>query len=459
MRSSRAPTDPRLSRLPTVRPATPKRTRSSLYPQIQTSSPPSTTPQTKALNALATSPITPLRQPSNPRTSEIHETNGTGARIGSVIGVEDGAVTMTGSGNNANFNQQLPPLPQQLTPLNPTEFPFFTSQKQKDFLKALKGTRREFTRLNKVNKSLNNVNESMAALLFGLNINAWCVHFDESPTTKTWGIKEEIDLVDSKISNLKKKIQDLQNQKRNTDRSKMPPPANPTGNSGNGGGGNRRIFSGSSVSSTGTSIMRRQAAARARSMNGGPSASARNARGNNMNTKVPKTPLKTPIRRSATHPQQRVQPQSQRRQQLQQPQQQQQQSTSTSTSAQNPTPNTPARTPSLNKVRPRYMDFTLGTPGYSASTKNASRRYSSIPVRNAPGSLRLNSAERRHTESFETFLSDDNDNSSVNGGGAGSAGFGSSSGRRASRIPVPSNSRFLKKGNDGWKVKGRQPFR
>ncbi|GME82455.1 unnamed protein product [Ambrosiozyma monospora] len=222
MRLSRAPTEPRLSRLPTVRSTTPKRPRSSLYPQLQPSSPPSATPQTKALNALATSPITPLRRASNPRTSELPDV----VRPGSAIGVEDGANT------NGNI-QQLPPLPQQLTPLNPTEFPFFTTQKQKDFLKALKGTRKELTMLNKVNKSLNNVNESMAALLFGLNINAWCVHFDESPTTKTWGIKEEIDLVDSKIVNLKKKIQDLQNQKRNSDRVKMPPPANPT--TGNGG--------------------------------------------------------------------------------------------------------------------------------------------------------------------------------------------------------------------------------
>ncbi|GMF07277.1 unnamed protein product [Ambrosiozyma monospora] len=110
------------------------------------------------------------------------------------------------------------------------------------------------------------------------------------------------------------------------------------------------------------------------------------------------------------------------------------------------------------------MDFTLGTPGYSASTKSASRRYSSIPVRKAPGSLRLNSAERRHTESFDTFLSDDNDNDHSNdhsndhGSVTGGIG-GSSSGRRASRIPVSSNSRFLKKNNDSWKVKGRQPFR
>ncbi|KAF6005593.1 hypothetical protein HII13_005424 [Brettanomyces bruxellensis] len=68
--------------------------------------------------------------------------------------------------------------------------------------------------------SLSDFNESLGSLLMGLNVNAWCVHFENAPNSNTWkqwkelqNVNREIDKYEAKIKNLKQEISGTRTKK------------------------------------------------------------------------------------------------------------------------------------------------------------------------------------------------------------------------------------------------------
>lgn len=64
--------------------------------------------------------------------------------------------------------------------------------------------------LRSANNSLSDFNESLGSLLMGLNVNAWCVHFENAPTAGTLDDWKELKHLDNEISEYESKIEQLE---------------------------------------------------------------------------------------------------------------------------------------------------------------------------------------------------------------------------------------------------------
>ncbi|GME75359.1 unnamed protein product [[Candida] boidinii] len=95
---------------------------------------------------------------------------------------------------------------------NEYEFPFFDNSMQDDISDNLESINNNICKLNKINASLVNFNESFGSFLFGLSVNAWCVNFEERPTSVTWEKKFKLNKLNSEISSLQDKVSILEDE-------------------------------------------------------------------------------------------------------------------------------------------------------------------------------------------------------------------------------------------------------
>ncbi|KAH3668699.1 hypothetical protein OGAPHI_002453 [Ogataea philodendri] len=178
------------SRLPVVRPATPNQHRRSMRSSNLIGT--STSPAGKQQHYPLSSPYNSQHQPPGLSTpgSLGHSDGNEGGSDGGVVGE--------------------------------SELPFFDKARQFEFIDHLDSIHMKLLRLNEIHESLTNFNESFGSFLFGLNINAWCVNFEEAPTPKTWSQKQQADEIQAKIDALTTEIGKLDRERK--DRSVMPPP-------------------------------------------------------------------------------------------------------------------------------------------------------------------------------------------------------------------------------------------
>ncbi|OWB59837.1 hypothetical protein B5S29_g702 [[Candida] boidinii] len=95
---------------------------------------------------------------------------------------------------------------------NEYEFPFFDNSMQDDISDNLESINNNISKLNSINDSLVNFNESFGSFLFGLSVNAWCVNFEERPTSVTWEKKFKLNKLNSEINSLQDKISILEDE-------------------------------------------------------------------------------------------------------------------------------------------------------------------------------------------------------------------------------------------------------
>ncbi|KAG7691464.1 hypothetical protein KL930_001180 [Ogataea haglerorum] len=179
------------SRLPIVRPATPNQNRRSMRSSnlIGTSTSPASKQQHYPLSS-------PYRSQHNPPSLS---TPGSLAQSDSTEAAQDGAPA---SGES--------------------DLPFFDKARQFEFIDHLDSIHMKLLKLNEIHESLTNFNESFGSFLFGLNINAWCVNFEEAPIPKTWNQKQQLDEIQAKIDSLQAEVEKLERERK--DRTTMPPP-------------------------------------------------------------------------------------------------------------------------------------------------------------------------------------------------------------------------------------------
>lgn len=103
------------------------------------------------------------------------------------------------------------------------ELPFLTDEIQHRLKTSYGGVLKNLTRLNKFNNIIVDMNESVDAYLFGLFQNAWCVHFDKTPSEDHWKKFHELEKLKLEARELEVKIRTIRDKKRR-DSQRMPPP-------------------------------------------------------------------------------------------------------------------------------------------------------------------------------------------------------------------------------------------
>lgn len=95
-------------------------------------------------------------------------------------------------------------------PIGSEQLPFFDDETQNVFADKMESISDSLKKLGEENDSLTNFNESIGSFLFGLNINAWCVHFKNSPNQRTWEEWRKVQEIDKEIEDMKRQITELE---------------------------------------------------------------------------------------------------------------------------------------------------------------------------------------------------------------------------------------------------------
>ena len=109
-----------------------------------------------------------------------------------------------------------------------TNQPFFNDEMRIDFFNGLKNFEKQMNKLNQMNSTVVELNESLGAYLFGLYQNAWCVNLTDSGEfiEKMEKIKQ-INKLKDEVENLKNQIRLKKEEENNRRKSTMPPPSIP----------------------------------------------------------------------------------------------------------------------------------------------------------------------------------------------------------------------------------------
>lgn len=103
------------------------------------------------------------------------------------------------------------------------QYPFLNQETQKEFKQAYTSLGKNMKRLQKFNDTIVDMNESIDAYLYGLYQNAWCVHFDNTPTEEQWAKFKELQSLQKEAQELEAKIKEIKDKKRRESQRMLPP--------------------------------------------------------------------------------------------------------------------------------------------------------------------------------------------------------------------------------------------